>query len=516
MTIPENNDDLEEQQQQEQPANDSELITATPVVPTTRKRQTPQGPIVHAVQAEPSSNRKGGTWRVLLVVVIAIAAGVGFGVGGKKKKTSSSSISGNTPLGFEPSVFSFEATISEVTILPGNSSGGRWGAAVVLSADGNTLAIGAPGTNSNGPSSGLVQILTLTYSNDTQQDEGWVPLGLPIKGDTEEDALGSSIAISANGRIVVCGIPSNDVGGLDAGLVRVFRLSAAAANNGTSGIQEEEWIQIGQDLLGKQIEASNFGSSVAISEDGLTLVASSSQQGYVEIFRYDSNEDSWNPLGALEGKEGGDRFGEALSISGDGSTVAIGAPMHNGGTGYVHLSSWDEAKREWVELGESSPYLQGDGKDDNFGSSVALSQDGNCVAVGANQFGLAKSLPGFVRVVCLDNSQTMWNQIGNDILGDNDKDIFGESVGLSSDASLIVVGAPGSDGNGSSSGRVQLFGYDGTTWQPHGVDGVRFNGMAGGDQLGASVAISSDGTTIVVGAFAADGLTGQAHVYRLK
>ena len=514
MTIPENNDDLEEQQQQqEQPANDSELITATPVVPT-RKRQTPPGPIVHAVQAELSSNRKGRVWHVILVVIIiAIAAGVGFGVGGKKKKRSTSRTSGNEALGFEPAVFSFEATISEVNVLPGNASGGRWGAAVVLSADGNTLAVGAPGTNSNGPSSGLVQILT--YINGTQQDEGWVPLGLPIKGDTEEDALGSSVAISANGRIVVCGIPSNDVGGLDAGLVRVFRFNDAAANNGTIGSPEAEWIQVGQDLFGKQIEATNFGSSVAISEDGLTLVAASSQEGYVEMYRYDSKSDSWNPLGALEGKEGGDRFGEGLSISGDGSTVAIGAPMHNGGIGYVQLSRWDGDKGEWVQLGDSSPYLQGDGKDDNFGSSVALSRDGSCVAVGANQFGLATTLPGFVRVLCLDKSRTMWNQIGDDILGDKDKDIFGESVGLSSDASLIVVGAPGSDRNGSSSGRVQLFGYDGTAWQAHGDDGVRFNGMAGGDQLGASVAISADGSTIVGGAFAADGLTGQAHVYRL-
>ena len=492
-----------EQQRQEQPV---ELITATPV--EAKRRKGPSGPIVHAVQAQSSHHRRGWLWCFIIILILGISLGVGLGkANGKGGKYSDGSKQFQV---YEPAEFSFETAVEEIGTIPGTDNDSRWGAALALSADGTTLAIGAPGSNSNAPGAGLVQILT--KSNDTEVEGGWVPLGIPIKGDTEEDTLGKSVAISADGRIVAIGIPSNDVGGLDAGLVRVFRFDDSNANGDT------EWVQIGQGLIGKASEAANFGASVALSEDGLTLAAASTQEGYVIVYRYDSEENSWNTFGILEGKGSGDRFGESLALSGDGLTVSVGAPMNDGGIGYVRVSRWYIDLGAWVGLGDSPTTLVGDGKDDNFGSSVALSHDGNCIAIGANQFGLANSLPGFVRVFCLEHAVTTWNQIGDDILGSLDKDIFGESVSLSADASLLVVGAPGSDGNGSSSGQIQLFGYDGTSWVDHGHDGTLnsgYSGKAAGDQFGSAVAISADGSTFVGGAFAANGLTGDVQVFQL-
>ena len=142
---------------------------------------------------------------------------------------------------------------------------------------------------------------------------------------------------------------------------------------------------------------------------------------------------------------------------------------------------------------------------DYFGYSVSIS--GDTAVVGAYQDDGSKgSAYVFVR------SGTTWSQQAKLTAGDDGAagDSFGNSVSISGDT--VVVGAPGDDDNGSSSGSAYVFERSGTTWtqQPKLIAG---DGTAG-DFFGNSVSISGD--TVVVGAPVGDGkgsMSGSAYVF---
>ena len=71
------------------------------------------------------------------------------------------------------------------------------------------------------------------------------------------------------------------------------------------------------------------------------------------------------------------------------------------------------------------------------------------------------------------------------------------SVSLSSDGSTVAIGALGNDGNGSNAGHVRIYKNISGTWTQQGSD---IDGEAAGDYSGYSVSLSSDGSTVAIGA----------------
>ena len=90
-----------------------------------------------------------------------------------------------------------------------------------------------------------------------------------------------------------------------------------------------------------------------------------------------------------------------------------------------------------------------------------------------------------------------WTQIGADIDGEAAYDYSGTSVALSENGGRLAVGAPLNDGNGGESGQVRVFEFDGATWNQLGAD---IDGEAVGDESGQSVALSANGARLAVGA----------------
>ena len=88
-------------------------------------------------------------------------------------------------------------------------------------------------------------------------------------------------------------------------------------------------------------------------------------------------------------------------------------------------------------------------------------------------------------------------QIGGDIDGEAASDYSGTSVSLSSDGTIVAIGAVGNDGNGPSSGHVRVYQNISGTWTQLGGD---IDGEAAGDYSGTSVSLSSDGTIVAIGA----------------
>ena len=83
----------------------------------------------------------------------------------------------------------------------------------------------------------------------------------------------------------------------------------------------------------------------------------------------------------IDGKGAHDYSGSSIYISADGSTVAIGAPgkeQTNFEPGYVHI--YKKISGSWTQIGSN---INGVGIDDYFGSSVSLSADGSTIAIGA-------------------------------------------------------------------------------------------------------------------------------------
>ena len=156
-------------------------------------------------------------------------------------------------------------------------------------------------------------------------------------------------------------------------------------------------------------------------------------------------------------------------------------------TGALDISSW-------LQIGSD---IDGVSSSDNLGWSVAMNSDATRIVTGAPGSDIAV---GHVRVYDWDGSN--WTQIGY-IVGEASGDNSGQSVAMSSNGTRIAIGANRNDGvNGGGSGHVRVYDYNGSSWTQVGGD---IDGEGYGDESGYSVAMSSDGTRIVIGAIENDG-----------
>ena len=193
---------------------------------------------------------------------------------------------------------------------------------------------------------------------------------------------------------------------------------------------------------------------------------------------YDWNGSAWTKLGAdIDGEAAGDRSGVSVSLSSDGTRVAIGANL-NAATVTTQATCGSMTTMAMLGL-KSVADIDGEAADDQSGFSVSLSSDGTRVAIGALANDGNGSDSGHVRVY--EYSGGAWAQLGTDIDGEAADDQSGFSVSLSSDGTRVAIGALANDGNGSNSGHVRVYEYSGSAWAQVGDD---IDGEAAGDLLG--------------------------------
>ena len=70
-------------------------------------------------------------------------------------------------------------------------------------------------------------------------------------------------------------------------------------------------------------------------------------------------------------------------------------------------------------------------------------------------------------------------------------------MSLSSDGSVVAIGAPFNGGNGRRSGHVRIYEWDGSSWLQRGQD---IDGEEAGGVSGASISLSADGNVVAIGA----------------
>jgi hypothetical protein len=368
---------------------------------------------------------------------------------------------------------------------------GLFGTSVALSADGETLLVGAPhDTNEN---HGAAWVFIRSGSAWVQQGAKLVGAGGVPKSEEEEQcaeespeeagecAFGASVALSADGNTALIGEPSATA---RPGSAWVFRRTGTGPG--------AEWTKAltmtGEGAPGE----GRFGKSVALSADGSTALigdpSASSQRGGAWVFALSST--SSTVQGKLADAEGAhfDHAGRSVALSSDGSTALIGAPGAAEYTGAALVftrvgETWSREPGELTGEGET-----GEGR---FGKSVALAGDGQTALVGApsddENLGAAW---GFAR-----DGESFAPQSGKLVGAAEAGGHLGTSLALSGDGSVVLIGVP----RAGSGGEVTQYAHSGTTWTE------REEQLAGANEggrgwLGAALALSSEGKVAAVGA----------------
>jgi len=328
----------------------------------------------------------------------------------------------------------------------------------------------------------------------------WNQLGEDIVGENYNDFSGSAVQLSSDGTIVAVGATNNADGGLNAGHVRVYEYI------------DESWEQIGDDIDG--IETfGRLGESIGLSANGRILVVGAPNVGDVRVYQYDSSSASWIQLGEdISGDYYTDLTGSAVALSSDGSSVVIGATNSNVNDptdyyyeGQVRVYDYDADNDGWVQRGQD---ILGENYYDGSGKGLAMSSDGSIIAIGAilNSNGSNGYYAGHVRLYEFDGST--WIQLGQDLDGEAECNYSGDTIDLSSDGYTVVIGADNnSNENGAYAGHTRVYTYSEETklWTQLGQD---IDGEAADDESGTSVSISTDGTVIAIGAEWASGRNG--------
>ena len=445
-----------------------------------------------------------------------------------------------------------------------NSKGNyRFGSAVSLSDDGNTLAVGSYGEASNSTGvggiednfsasfSGAVYVFTRSTVTATWSQQAYIK----ASNTGGFDQFGWSLSLSADGNTLAVGARleasnSTGVGGVEN--------NSSATNSGAVYVFTRNNITWQQQAY---IKASNtgsgdrFGYSVSLNSDGNTLAvgalqegsnstgvggvednSSATNSGAVYVFTRSTVNATWSQQAYIKASntDNGDQFGWSLSLSANGNTLAVGARSENssatgvGGTqeddsnylysGAVYVFARSTLNATWSQ----QAYIKASNTDflDYFGHSVSLSDDGNTLAVGAlDEDSNAEGIGGAQDNEGADNSgavyvfvrDTTWSQqayIKASNTGSGYK--FGHSVSLSGDGNMLAVGATSegssSEGIGGSqdddvnighAGAVYVFVRSGITWSQQAY--IKASNTGDGDQFGYSVSLSGDSNTLAVG-----------------
>ena len=260
--------------------------------------------------------------------------------------------------------------------------------------------------------------------------------------------------------------------------------------------------QVGADING-EAAGDQSATSVALSSDGTRLAVGGwlndgggTDAGHVRV--YEESGGAWTQLGDdINGEAARDHFGWSVALSSDGSRLAAGGYYNDAnGSNAGHVRVYEESGGAWTQVGTD---IDGEASGDRFGWSVALSSDGTRLAVGAIYNDGGGSNSGHVRV--FEESGGAWTQLGDDINGEAAGDHFGWDVALSLNGTRLAAGGYLNDANGSNAGHVRVFEESGGTWTQVGTD---IDGETASDLFGISVALSSDGTRVAAGAAAND------------
>ena len=372
-----------------------------------------------------------------------------------------------------------ECNVRHLDTVTGDDAGDEFGGATALSENGEYLAVGA---------NGYARVFKWSdgaYMKYQDIDQG---------GKQEHDA----VAMNADGTIIVVGHKKDTD---STGKVIVYE-------------RRDDGVYAQHSALEGDSKGDEFGTSVALSANGATLVVGAEQggesvkldgaAGYARVFTFnDGAEKKWDTMCTLSGsvQTTGDQFGDVVAISGDAKVIGVSTDQRYvpTGKGYAQLYHGVGSSDEVCErMGEG---IEGKATGEQFGDSMALNFDGSVLTIGAPSADMDRGLVRVYDVGLVHPHQHL--QVGDDIKGMSNmpKGEFAESLALDDSGKVLVVGAK--------------HGYAMTY---HLVDGVEVAGTmidgTAAEEYGDQVDISGNGHVIAVSAPQQDtGGAGYVKVY---
>lgn len=438
---------------------------------------------------------------------------------------------------------------------PNSERDDRFGHAVSLSANGHTLAVGAyledsaatlvDGDlfNNNRKDSGAVYV----YQFDGRKWGKSAYIKSPFPN--ENNQFGYAISLSANGQLLAIGekgsglndqVPANSAAKPQNGTVYLYEYSYSAGwqqiaqlNGSNTGIGDSFGESVSLDAFGKTLAVGASGedsNAKGINGEQNNELASDSGAAYI----FEQKEGKWSQTAYIKSSNSDslDKFGQSLSLSADGKTLAVGATGESSDTlGVNSVGDNNIAQRsgavylyrsnagQWTE----QAYIKASNaqRGDLFGSSVSLSSNGNALAIGAvgqhNELVSQhsdldnKNTQGEGAAYFFQYSQNSWQQKSFIKAENADKnDQFGHAVSISADASMLAVGAKGESSYANiiggeqfnddqkNSGAVYLYSRMKDDWLK--LNYVKSPNGEQNDLFGSSLSLSADGDIIAVGA----------------
>jgi len=367
--------------------------------------------------------------------------------------------------------------------------------------------------------SGVTYINFGSYVYKRETNNTYTKLTSATFGGYDYDLYGGD-GVNSSGIVLLARFPSLSNFGPFPTLSTTGAYTLPKPTSNLATVYGSTWAQVGGTLNGSG-SYSYFGTSVCTSTDGTTVIVGAPQTtnpttGYAGVYKNISG--TWTLLGSLlYGDTQSDHFGESVSISADGTIIAVGATQHNGfiasGNGYVKVFKYISSA--WVQQGAN---ITGRGSNFQNGSSVSLSANGKVLAIGERYNTTNGSNAGCGRIFSYDEANTTWTQLGGDIYGPSGS-WFGHNISLSSDGSIVAISGPQCNttslitGGGGAGGIVRIFQYDSSkTTNITDVSNTNFGPIGwkrlGGDFYGIATAqcggfkglnISSSGTMIAIG-----------------
>jgi WD40 repeat protein len=357
-------------------------------------------------------------------------------------------------------------------------------------------------------------------TTDPVAPAGWITLGQDLYGKTWDDQYGSAVAASHDGqRIVACArwpefftrVYEFDTeswlwrqigdelpyGASEGVAMDETGQRVAIGDYASGGARVFDWINsnwvehahVGAGLTG---EPSFLGISLSMSMDGNRIALGDGPSQLAYVFERTKDGLSWVQIG--DGLSG---CMYSVRLSGDGRRAIVGG--ENAATVY----EWNDV--QWMQVGQS---LSDEGAGGDYGSPIAISHNGNVVAVAATRANGGASANGIVRVYnWVDNN---WLQFGGDIVGESPYDEFGTAVALSGNGTRIAIGAEYAE-----PGYVRVYEWNSLQWMKIGIE-IK-DSLYG--YFGTAVDLSDDGEVVVAGDWSYNcegGYCGFVRAFRFK
>jgi hypothetical protein len=262
---------------------------------------------------------------------------------------------------------------------------------------------------------------------------------------------------------------------------------------GRAEVDGGTWVEMGQPLFMAGIRAISF------SGDGTTVAYGTffdpDNLSIARVFRWSTDSHEWVQLGA--NLPGSSAFANSLDLSYNGDVVAIGSPLQNYYAGYVEISEYNGQTNSWFVRGTR---INGANPGDLGGAAVSLSADGSVMAMGCPGATIDGAINAGRASIYQYNPTFGWTQVGQHLDGETRLKQFGYAVALSGNGTRLAVGAPFAEYFESSlKGNVHVFDVSiaDRLWHP---TGKPIEGLFLADNAGRSIAISANGQTVAIGA----------------